>query len=300
MHAEAGTTNRMLIVDDNEMNRETLKSFFEGRFKIYEAENGQEAFNVLGDNNIDIILLDLNMPIMNGEEFLKAKNADKRYQGIPVVITTAEDSPKQQQTMLSLNANDYIVSPFIRETIIRRVDNVLESDKYFKDVISKHSNPNNVVNDYTTGIYNRSTGERLINFMAAEQIGMYSFMIIEMNGFGKIIEENGTQYADRMLFELAQLLTSMFRTNDIVARIGDDRIGVLMSNIGSEETVESKCHQITDKVSTLDLKLTEAYLSCTIGAVIYKEPARFDDMLKKAEQVLEQTKKDGASWAVSS
>ena len=300
MHAEAGTTNRMLIVDDNEMNRETLKSFFEGRFKIYEAENGQEAFNVLGDNNIDIILLDLNMPIMNGEEFLKAKNADKRYQGIPVVITTAEDSPKQQQAMLSLNANDYIVSPFIRETIIRRVDNVLESDKYFKDVISKHSKPNNVVNDYTTGIYNRSTGERLINFMAAEQIGMYSFMIIEMNGFGKIIEENGTQYADRMLFELAQLLTSMFRTNDIVSRIGDDRIGVLMSNIGSEETVESKCHQITDKVSTLDLKLTEAYLSCTIGAVIYKEPARFDDMLKKAEQVLEQTKKDGASWAVSS
>ena len=47
-------------------------------------------------------------------------------------------------------------------------------------------------------------------------------------------------------------------------------------------------------------ELTEAYLSCTIGAVIYKEPARFDDMLKKAEQVLEQTKKDGASWAVSS
>ena len=298
MHAEAGTTNRMLIVDDSEINRETLRSFFDGKFKIYEAVNGKEAFTVLEDNNIDIILLDLNMPVMNGEEFLKAKNADKRYQGIPVVITSAEDSPQQQQAMLGLNANDYVVSPFIKESIVRRVDNVLESDKYFKEVISKHSKANDVINDYTTGIYNRTTGERLINSMAKEQIGMYAMLIIEMNGFKQITDENGTQYADRMLFELAQLLTSMFRTNDIVTRIDDDKIGVLMSNIGSEETVESKCHQITDKVSTLDLKLTEAYLSCTIGAVILSKPSTFDIMLAEAEAELEKSMKDGASWSI--
>ena len=299
MHTQAGTSSRMLIIDDSEINRETLSSFFDDKFKIYTAENGQQALDLLKENsNIDIILLDLNMPVMNGEEFLKAKNADAELRSIPVVITTAEDSPKQQQAMLGLNVNDYIVRPFVRETMVRRVDNVLESDRYFRDVINRHSSSSTIFNDYTTGIYNRATGEKLINSIMQENIGTHAFLIIDIDRFREIIEQNGEQVADRMLFELAQMLTAMFRTNDVVARIGNDEICVLMSNIAGEETVESKCHQITDKVSNLDLKLTEAYLTCTIGAVVVKKETDFESMLTLASTELEKARQENASWSV--
>ena len=299
LHNQAGITSRMLIIDDSEINRETLSSYFDGRFKIYLAENGQQALDLLQENsNMDIILLDLNMPVMNGEEFLKAKNADPVLRNIPVVITTAEDSPKQQQAMLNMNVNDYIVSPFVRETIVRRVDNVLESDRYFRDIISRHSNSSGIINDYTTGIYNRATGEKLINSMMEEKAGVYSFLIIDIDHFRQINDQIGVQAADRMLFELAQMLTAMFRTNDVVARIGDDEICVLMTNIAGEETVEVKCSQITDKISALDLKLTEAYLTCTIGAVVFEKAMTFDDMLVLANDELEKARNEKSSWSV--
>lgn len=299
MHTQSGTSSRMLIVDDVQSNCDILRSYFEGRFKVFTAQNGCEALELLKENsNIDIILLDLNMPVMKGDEFLKEKNADPALRSIPVVITTAEDSPRQQQAMLGMNVNDYIVKPFVKETIIRRVDNVLESDRYFRDVINRHSRSNGVINDYTTGIYNRSTGEKLINCMMEQMVGTYAFLVISIDHFKQISLESGSQVADRMLFELAQMLTAMFRTNDVVARIGTDEICVLMSNIASEETVEAKCSQITDKVSALDLKLTESYLTCSIGAVVVKEKLDFESMLSLACGELEKSRRDGSSWSV--
>lgn len=299
MHPQTGTSSRMLVVDDTQSNRETLCSYFDDRFEIFTAQNGSEALELLKANsNIDIILLDLNMPVMNGEEFLKVKNADPELRGIPVVITTAEDSPKQQTTMLGMNVNDYIVKPFVRETIVRRVDNVLESDRYFRDVINRHSKTLGIINDYTTGIYNRATGEKLMNRMMQQKVGTYALLLIDVDHFRQICAQSGSKVADRMLFELAQLLTAMFRTNDVVARIGNDEICVLMSNIAGEETVESKCDQITDKISSLDLKLTEAYLTCTIGAVVTEEGMDFEGMLSLAAQELEKARKDGVSWSV--
>ena len=301
MHNQAGMSGRMLIIDDSELNRETLTSFFDDKFTVITAENGKQALEMLHENsNIDIILLDLNMPEMNGGEFLKEKNADPLLRGIPVVITTAEDSPRQQQAMLSMNVNDYIVRPFVRETMVRRVDNVLESDRYFRDIINRHSSDAGIINDYTTGIYNRATGEKLINSMLKEAIGMYALLMIDIDHFRKISEECGAQTADRMLFELAQMLIAMFRTNDVVARIGDDEICVLMSNIAGEETVETKCQQIIDKVANLDLKLTESYLSCTIGGAIAEGVNNFDALLEIAEEELEKARKEGASWSLRS
>lgn len=70
----------MLVVDDQEVNRGLLKCIFEQQYRILEAENGADAFEVLNreSGKVDIILLDLAMPVMDGMEFLKAKAAGCR------------------------------------------------------------------------------------------------------------------------------------------------------------------------------------------------------------------------------
>lgn len=128
------TERTMLVVDDQEVNRGLLKCIFEQQYRILEAENGADAFEVLNreSGKVDIILLDLAMPVMDGMEFLKRKQQDVVLAGIPVIIITADDTTGHQIQMLQLGAEDYIVKPFVPEIAMRRVENVLGAGRLLK------------------------------------------------------------------------------------------------------------------------------------------------------------------------
>ena len=134
---EQKTQETMLIVDDAEINRASLMSIFEDRYRILEAENGKEALEVLEreDYHVDIILLDLMMPEMDGPEFLKHKKQIAPLVDVPVVIITADDTTEQQIDTMRMGANEYIVKPFIPEIVVRRVENVLDSSRSFRRIL---------------------------------------------------------------------------------------------------------------------------------------------------------------------
>lgn len=121
----------ILVVDDMEVNRISLRCIFEERYRILEAEDGRAALELLKAHpgEVDMILLDLMMPVMDGTAFLEHKRRDEEIAGIPVVIITSDDTTGRQIQALELGADDYIVKPFIPEIAIRRVSNVLESKK---------------------------------------------------------------------------------------------------------------------------------------------------------------------------
>lgn len=127
----------ILIVDDMSMNRQILRIMFESEYHILEAADGKEALDIVKKNSsrIDLILLDVMMPVMDGREFLQRKKEDLTIAHIPVIIITSDDSRQQQINALSMGANDYVVKPFIPEVVIRRVCNVLESQKRVGEVL---------------------------------------------------------------------------------------------------------------------------------------------------------------------
>lgn len=129
----------ILVVDDMEVNRMSLRCIFEESYRVVEAENGQEALDILAGHSgeIDIILLDLMMPLMDGTEFLKRKHEDEAIADIPVIIITSDDTTKRQVQSLELGADDYIVKPFVPEIAIRRVHNVLEAQQRLKHTLKK-------------------------------------------------------------------------------------------------------------------------------------------------------------------
>lgn len=129
----------ILIVEDLELNRSILRGVFGTDFQVLEAENGAVALEMIKEHNydIDIVLLDLDMPVMNGHTFLKYKSSIKEMSGIPVIIISANDSPQMQINSLSNGVSDYIVKPFVPEVVMRRVRNVLESNKRIMDALRK-------------------------------------------------------------------------------------------------------------------------------------------------------------------
>lgn len=118
----------MLIVDDYKMNRLMLCDMFKDKYKIVEAENGKDALDKMKDiPKVDVIILDLIMPYMNGKEFLDIIKKEKAYADIPVIVITSDDSPKSQMELISLGIDDYIIKPFVKEIVLKRVDNVMVS-----------------------------------------------------------------------------------------------------------------------------------------------------------------------------
>ncbi len=114
----------VLIVDDDMINRMLLKALLKKSSRvtaIVEAENGSDALEKARvTDNIDIILLDVMMPILNGIEFLKIFRSDMANSHIPVVVLTTDDTRKTE--VFDNGANDFIRKPIIEKDLIRILD----------------------------------------------------------------------------------------------------------------------------------------------------------------------------------
>jgi two-component system, chemotaxis family, chemotaxis protein CheY len=114
---------RALVVDDSRTIRSILgKKLTHLGFKVSEAENGKIALEVLQANpSISLALVDWNMPVMNGLEFVKSVRADSTWDGLTIVMVTTETETSQMLAALDSGANDYIMKPFTDEIITERL-----------------------------------------------------------------------------------------------------------------------------------------------------------------------------------
>lgn len=117
---------KILIADDSQLNRELLIDILEGQFDIVEASNGAEAINILEkDKDIALVLLDINMPVVDGFEVLEEMNKTKRIERTPVIIISAQNTATFADRAFNLGVNDYISRPFDAYIVRRRVLNTL-------------------------------------------------------------------------------------------------------------------------------------------------------------------------------
>ncbi len=120
----------VLIVDDSQtMRKVILKALTLSGFDLgecLEAGNGAEALTVLSGHWIDLILTDLNMPVMSGLELVQKLKGDQHYEGIPVVLITTEGSETRLQELFALGVKDYIQKPFHPETLRDVLTRIME------------------------------------------------------------------------------------------------------------------------------------------------------------------------------
>lgn len=120
--------SQILLVDDSKMNRMILAEILGDGYHILEAENGQECLETLRAEagNIALVLLDINMPVMDGFEVLKAMNANHTIEDIPVIMISSEDSDAAIRRSYELGASDYVNRPFDARIVYRRVTNTIK------------------------------------------------------------------------------------------------------------------------------------------------------------------------------
>jgi len=110
---------RALIVDDSRTVRMILKKIMEQlTFTVEEAEHGRQGLDRLAQGERpDVVLVDWNMPVMDGLEFIKQVRATSAYAGLPILMVTTENEVAQLQLALNAGANEFIMKPFDRDIL---------------------------------------------------------------------------------------------------------------------------------------------------------------------------------------
>jgi two-component system, chemotaxis family, chemotaxis protein CheY len=121
---------RALIVDDSSVMRKIVERSIRQAgidlAEVREAANGVEALAALKDSTVDLILCDINMPVMDGIEFLRQLPTMEHAKGVPVVMITTEGSESQVVQALSMGARGYIRKPFTPEQVKEQIAPLLE------------------------------------------------------------------------------------------------------------------------------------------------------------------------------
>lgn len=115
----------ILIADDQEMNLSLLEFILQKEYRVLKARNGKQAFETILNQHVDLLLLDLVMPLMDGFEVLRRLKVWRRDRTLPVILVTSEASEKNVQVGMEYGVCDVIAKPFDPQDILNRVHRVL-------------------------------------------------------------------------------------------------------------------------------------------------------------------------------
>lgn len=215
---------RVLVVEDNELNRELLCQILSQEYDVLQAENGQAAMDILKEhkNSISLIFLDVVMPVMDGYTFLDKLRADSSMSFIPVVVTTQGSSEDDEVNALSHGATDFVPKPYRPKIILHRAANLIELRENAAMV-------NQFMYDRLTGLYSREYFYQKVQERLNESTGTsYAIVCSNVENFKVYNDIFGIRAGDEVLQHIADLFREMMGENGLCARYGADRFMCLM------------------------------------------------------------------------
>ena len=244
-----GMRRLVLVVEDNEVNRETLCALLEDEFDVIQAENGCVGLEQLEQHYQDLalILLDLYMPVCDGFEFLRRKQQDERFDTVPVFVATANGVAADEITCLELGANDFVVKPYNYEIMMNRIHNMIRLRESAALV-------NQLAWDGVTGLYSKEFFYRAVeDAFATEKCAAFDMVCCDIENFKALSDRYGERNCDRLLHDLATELSNVMPDCVDGGRIGGDIFAFLIAH--QERGWERALGPAVDKVPFANLNV---------------------------------------------
>lgn len=117
---------KILVVDDDRTTRKLLSLYLKGNgFDVVTAENGLDAIEKLGSGSVNLVVTDLNMPYMDGIEFIRTMKTNPDTGHIPVLMITTEDDNEERQRAANAGADGYLIKPVTSDIVAMKVRQLL-------------------------------------------------------------------------------------------------------------------------------------------------------------------------------
>ncbi len=117
----------ILIVDDDPNYLKLIREWLKDKYKIYMANSGLQAIKLLGINNVDLILLDYEMPITSGPQVLEMLRTDRELSKIPIIFLTGKSDKDSVMAVLALRPDGYILKTIEKDELLLKLDNFFDS-----------------------------------------------------------------------------------------------------------------------------------------------------------------------------
>ena len=214
----------ILIVEDNEINRMMLSELLSSEYMVLEAENGQQALDVLErkKDEISVILLDITMPVMDGYTFLSIAKEDPSLASIPVIVTTQSDSEADEVAALSHGATDYVAKPYKPQIILHRVASIIHLRETAAMI-------NQFQYDRLTGLYSKEFFYQRVREPLRQNSGQNYYLICsDIVNFKLINDVFGVAAGDRLLCGIADMYRRYVGEGGICGHLDADRFACLL------------------------------------------------------------------------
>ena len=254
----SGIKRRVLIVDDELINRELLSAMLSQTFEIETASNGQEAMMMLTqpDANYSLILLDLMMPVMDGFEVIERCQKDEALKRIPIIVMTSEKSAEARS--IRMGAADFITKPYdMPEVILARCERIIELSED-KSIIRSTER------DKVSGLYTRSYFFAYLQQMVQRLEKPMDALVLNLDRFHLINELFGRDEGDRVLATIGELISEkLSELRGIACRSESDTFFLFCER---QEEYESLMEEMQSKLAAFaksrSLRLRAGIYSC--------------------------------------
>ena len=292
----------ILIIDDDKLNLAMARKVLSDEYKVIPAIKGTQALTYLKSGDCDMILLDINMPEMDGFEVLKRIREMEHCKDIPVIFLTADNDSETETRCFKEGAIDYITKPFVPEVMRSRVGRALELEELRCSLAKRLEQKTREVSDMKykscqdvlTGLWNRAYAEETVNAMISQGT-TGALLMIDLDNFKAINDNYGHIAGDRTLKMFADTLRDLAGEHDVLCRIGGDEFVVFVADITTKSEISSRAANI---ISSLNQKLEECKFetnsSVSIGiAQTPEDGTEFGKLYNSADKALYYVKQNG-------
>ena len=272
------TKRTLLIIEDDEINCQILTEILEEKYSVITAQNGKEGLDLLKryGQHISTIMLDIQMPVMDGYEFLELVGCDAVLCKIPVIVTTVLDNIQDEVRCLELGAADFIVKPYNPKLIMVRVENIIrlrECDCLISELEM----------DALTGFKNRKAYYQDIEKIENDEVKSGKHVGVafaDINGLKSTNDRSGHEAGDKLISRIAEIIAEVFPHANKY-RLGGDEF-VVLSFEESEEAFREKIRQLESR--------WKGGCSAAIGSVWLDEARKLEQNVALADKEMYRDK----------
>lgn len=290
----------ILIVDDSHFQRTVIKDVLSDQFNLIEASSGGECMRIIEENaaGIDLVVLDLVMPGIDGFEVLRRRQSMQEFLDIPIVVLTTSDSYEIQSEVYALEANDFIVKPIDDKVALSRIRNLLKSKSRVRSLIQKYIEFKVKSElDEMTGLFNKTTIISLINNALLEHMDeRHVLLVVDIDNFKAVNDVYGHAVGDHMLSIVSNAIISQFNGADFVGRIGGDEFVIFVQNVSDKEEIYQKTNSLIRIMSDREVLSIPDDVTLSIG-LAFTDGSEYDyaALFSKADKALYTSKHAGKS-----
>ena len=287
-------TRTILAVDDTVTNLDILVELLKD-YDVIEATGGVEALEIVAEEEVDLILLDIMMPGMDGYAVCHKFKENEKAKDIPIIFITARSDEDAIEKAYDTGGVDYVTKPFKPKELLARVKIQLEHQEMIEklEFLASH--------DPMTGIYNRRKFFELANRKFAENSKDLYAAMMDIDRFKKINDTYGHPTGDRVIKAVTRVVSENIDEGSVFGRLGGEEFAVVCRHFSRDDVVE-RLELIREKVEQLEIRSAGGELiRCTISEGVAKADettSNLDELLQQADEMLYKAKGSGRNKAI--